>query len=147
MDQERRTEQEDLWAEHMRREFGLRDAAATVETMTPDAFLELVPIGERHVGREAVLALYRDDLIPSTPDDIEIVPRNRLVSDGQIMDEVTMTFTFSRPMRWLLPGVEPTHTKVTFPLVVVVGFRGDLVAFERLYWDRLTLLQQIGRAP
>ncbi len=30
------------------------------------------------------------------------------------------------------------------PLVVVVQFRGDQLACERIYWDQATVLRQVG---
>jgi carboxymethylenebutenolidase len=146
MNQDRRVECEKLWAEHMRREFGLKDAEATVETMTHDVYIEFVPTRRRHAGKDAVLALYRDDLIPSAADDTQIVPINRVMSEDHLIDELMMSFTFTKPMQWFLPDIAPTGTKIEFQLAIVVGFRGNLLAFERLYWDRLTVLQQIGRA-
>jgi carboxymethylenebutenolidase len=44
----------------------------------------------------------------------------------------------------ILPGVKPTGRKVTIPFVVVVGFEGGKVAFERIYWDQASLLVQLG---
>jgi len=33
---------------------------------------------------------------------------------------------------------------VAIPFVVVVGFAGGLVAYERIYWDQASLLVQVG---
>jgi carboxymethylenebutenolidase len=44
----------------------------------------------------------------------------------------------------ILPGVKPTGRKVTIPFVVVVGFEGGKVAFERIYWDQASMLAQVG---
>lgn len=44
----------------------------------------------------------------------------------------------------MLPGIAPTNRRVEVPLVAVVGFREGKVAFERVYWDQASVLQQIG---
>jgi carboxymethylenebutenolidase len=47
-------------------------------------------------------------------------------------------------MDWLLPGVEPTGRRVAMDIVVVVQFRGDKIATERIYWDHAAVLRQVG---
>ena len=38
-----------------------------------------------------------------------------------------------------------THRRgVRIPMVVVMGFEGDKVAYERIYWDQASVLLQIG---
>ena len=34
--------------------------------------------------------------------------------------------------------------KVTIPFVVVVGFDGDKISYEHIYWDQASMLVQIG---
>ena len=55
-----------------------------------------------------------------------------------------ISFTHDCEMPAILPGVKPTGRKVAIPFVVVVGFAGGKVAFERIYWDQASLLAQIG---
>jgi carboxymethylenebutenolidase len=40
--------------------------------------------------------------------------------------------------------VAPTYRKVDVDLVVVVQFRDDRIACERIYWDHATVLRQVG---
>jgi carboxymethylenebutenolidase len=47
-------------------------------------------------------------------------------------------------MEWFLPQVPPTNRKVDIDLVVVVQFRGDKLASERIYWDQATVMRQVG---
>ena len=42
------------------------------------------------------------------------------------------------------PGVPPTHRKIHHDVVVVVQFRGDKLACERIYWDHADVLRQAG---
>jgi carboxymethylenebutenolidase len=55
-----------------------------------------------------------------------------------------MSFTHDIPMNTFRPGVAPTGRPVRLPVVVVMGFEGDKVAFERIYWDQASLLAQVG---
>ena len=66
------------------------------------------------------------------------------MGDGQIVDEIRTTFTHDRPMEWFLPGAPPTHKVVDIDIIVVVQFRGDKIACERIYWDQATVLRQVG---
>ena len=43
-----------------------------------------------------------------------------------------------------LPNVPPTARKITIDVVVVVQFRGDKLACERIYWDHAAALRQAG---
>jgi carboxymethylenebutenolidase len=70
---------------------------------------------------------------------------NRVVGDGQLVDELHLAFTSDRPMEWMLPGVAPTHRKVEMDVVVVAHFRDGKLAGERIYWDQVTVLRQVGR--
>jgi carboxymethylenebutenolidase len=40
--------------------------------------------------------------------------------------------------------VPPTGRVVEIDLVVVVQFKGDKLASERIYWDQATVLRQVG---
>jgi carboxymethylenebutenolidase len=55
-----------------------------------------------------------------------------------------MSFTYDIPMPTFLPGVAPTGRAVMLPVVVVMGFEGEKVAYERIYWDQASALAQIG---
>lgn len=134
----------ELWAEHLRGEFETKDVEATLATMVEDAYVNHVPVGTGGRGKEALQAFYRDDFIPSWPDDLEMTPVNRVIGEGQLVDELHVTFTHSKPMPWFLPNTPPTHKRVAIDLVVVVQFRGDKLACERIYWDHATVLRQVG---
>ena len=60
------------------------------------------------------------------------------------MDELRVTFTYSKPMNWFLPNVPPTYKRIAVDFVVVVQFRGDKLACERIYWDQAAVLRQVG---
>jgi carboxymethylenebutenolidase len=133
---------EQLWSEHLKGEFESKDVEATLATMVEDAYVNHMPVNTGGRGKDALRAFYRDDFIPSWPDDLEMTPVNRVVGDGQLVDELHLTFTHSKPMPWLLPNVLPTGRKIGLDVVVVVQFRGDKLACERIYWDHAAVLRQ-----
>ncbi|PYM17068.1 MAG: hypothetical protein DMD81_10660 [Candidatus Rokuibacteriota bacterium] len=135
---------ERLWEEHLKGEFETKDVEATLDTMVEDAYVNHMPVGSGGRGKDQLRRFYRDDFIPSWPEDLVTTPLNRVVGDGQLVDELNTTFTHSRPMNWFLPGVAPTHKKISVDIVVVVQFRGDKLACERIYWDHASVLRQVG---
>jgi carboxymethylenebutenolidase len=135
---------EELWADHVAGEFVSKDVDATLATMVEDAYVNHVPVGSGGHGKEELRRFYRDDFIPSWPDDLKMNPINRVVGDGQLVDELHLTFTHSKPMNWFLPKMAPTNKKIEIDMVVVVQFRGDKLACERIYWDHATVLRQLG---
>jgi carboxymethylenebutenolidase len=140
-------ELEKLWAEHLRGEFETKDTEATLATMVEDASVTHMPVNTGGRGKDALRAFYRDDFIPAMPDDLRMTPINRVVGTGQLVDELHLTFTHSKPMPWLLPHLPPTHKAVEMDVVVVVQFRGNKLACERIYWDHAAILRQVGLLP
>jgi carboxymethylenebutenolidase len=136
-------ELERLWSEHLEGEFGTKDVEATLATMFDDAYINHMPVSTGGRGKQELRAFYRDVFIPSWPDDLQIQPVNRVVGDDQIVDELHASFTHAKRMDWFLPGVSPTNRKVEVDFVVVIQFRDDLIACERIYWDHATVLRQV----
>ena len=135
---------EQLWAEHLRGEFETKDVEATLATMVEDAYVNHMPVNTGGRGKAALRVFYRDDFIPSWPDDLQMTPVNRVIGVGQLVDELRVTFTHSKPMPWLLPNLPPTGKPIALDIVVVVQFRGDKLACERIYWDHANVLRQVG---
>jgi carboxymethylenebutenolidase len=135
---------EKLWQDHLAGEFATKDVEGTLATMTDDASVDHVPVHTGGHGKEALRVFYRDVFIPSWPDDLEQSNTNRVLGDGQLVDEIRTRFTHDRPMEWFLPGVPPTHRVVDIDIIVVVQFRDDKICAERIYWDQATVLRQVG---
>jgi carboxymethylenebutenolidase len=135
---------ERLWADHLKGEFVTKDVEATLATMVDDAYVNHMPVNTGGRGVAELREFYRDVFIPSWPEDLEMIPVNRIVGNGQLMDELRLIFTHSRQMDWFLPGILPTNKQVEIDLVVVVQFRGEKLASERIYWDQATVLRQVG---
>ncbi len=129
---------------HTDAEFKTRDIEATMATMGDTPHVTHVPTMTGGFGREDVRRFYDTWFIGHWPEDTEITPVSRTVGEDRVVDEVIISFTHDCEMPAILPGVKPTGRKVAIPFVVVAGFAGGKVAFERIYWDQASLLAQIG---
>lgn len=141
------SESDDLGAmfdAHMDAEFNTQDIDATMATMGPMPHVTHVPAMTGGHGRENVRRFYETWFIGHWPEDLEITQVSRTVGEDRMVDEVILSFTHDVPMPAILPGVAPTGKKVVIPFVVVVGFDGGKVMFERIYWDQASVLAQIG---
>jgi carboxymethylenebutenolidase len=135
---------EQVWADHLAGEFVTKDVEATLTTMVDDAFVNHVPVNTGGRGKDELRAFYRDVFIPSWPEDLRLIPVNRVLGNGQLVDELRVSFTHNKWMNWFLPDVAPTNKRVEIDIVVVAQFRGDKLACERIYWDQATVLRQVG---
>src|SRR6266568_8287356 len=133
-----------LWEEHMRHEFATHDTEETLATMVDDAYVNHVPVLTGGVGKDALRAFYSVDFIPAMPPDTELTPISRTVGDDQLVDEMIFSFTHTREMPWMLPGIPPTNRHVEVALVAIVRFRDGKLAHEHIYWDQASVLKQIG---
>ncbi len=134
----------DLWEEHIRDEFATRDAAATIDTMVDDAYVNHVPVLTGGSGRAQLHEFYSQHFIPKMPPDTEIVPISRTIGDERLVDEMVFRFTHTIEMDWMLPGIAPTGRHVECALAVVVQFRDGKLAHEHIYWDQASILLQLG---
>src|SRR5947208_15522192 len=78
----------DLWAEHVRDEFAIRDTEATLATMVPDAYVNHVPVMTGGAGREALRECYSPRFIPMMPPETDIVPVPRTLDTDRLVDEM-----------------------------------------------------------
>ena len=95
-------------------------------------------------GRDQVLDFYPNHFLSQIPPDLEAVPVSRTVGQGRVVDELVLRFTHSIRMDWLLPGAPPTGKRVEVPMVAVMQFERDKVAYEHIYWDQASVLVQDG---
>jgi carboxymethylenebutenolidase len=134
----------DLWERHVRLEFAVRDAAATVATLSSDNYVNHVPVMTGGRGQAEMLEFYGKHFIPKMPADTQIEPVCRTVGQERVGDEMIFKFTHDIEMDWMLPGISPTGKRVEVPLVVVVQIGGEDIVCERIYWDQASVLVQIG---
>ena len=134
----------DLWDEHVRHEFATKDANAALDTMTPDAYVNHVPVLTGGVGKEELREFYANHFIPKMPADTEIVPISRTIGSERIVDEIIIKFTHSIEIDWMLPGIAPTGKRVEIATVAVIHFRDGKLFNEHIYWDQASVLVQLG---
>src|SRR5262245_34230850 len=133
-----------LWELHTRLEFTTKDAAATVATMTPDNYVNHVPVMTGGRGRDEMIEFYGKYCIAQMQAESTLRLLARTLVKDRLLDEFVFSFTHDIEMAWMLPGIPPTHRKVEVPTVVVVQFQGDKIVCERIYWDQACVLVQLG---
>jgi carboxymethylenebutenolidase len=101
-----------LWESHTRLEFATKDAEATVATMTPDNYVNHIPVMTGGRGRDEMIEFYGRQFIPKMPADTTLRLLARTVGRDRLIDEFVFSFTHDVDMDWMLPGVPPTHRKV-----------------------------------
>jgi carboxymethylenebutenolidase len=142
-----RDEMVQLWEQHTRYEFELRDADLAVSTMVPEARVMHLPTMSGASGRDALRRYYADVFIPGQPPDTELKLVARSIGDDVLVDECIMRLTHDREVPQLLPGIAPTGVSLEIAFVVIVKFRDSLMSSETLYWDHAQVLQQAGLLP
>lgn len=121
------------------------DLDTTMNTMTGDPHLLNVPTGIGGTGRDGVRTFYRDYLVGKFfPPDVTMTPVSRTVGNDQVVDELVISFTHTKPVDWLLPGIAPTGKRVEIAFAVIVGFKDGRIAHEHIYWDQASVLVQLG---
>ena len=133
-----------VWEEHLKREFITREPDSPTQTMVPDAIVNHVPTMTGGVGVAELRRFYREHFVTVNPDDLEFTPVSRTIGEDAIVDELVISFTHSRAIDYLLPGVAPTGRRVQIPAVSIIHFREGKIASERIYWDQASVLVQIG---
>jgi carboxymethylenebutenolidase len=134
----------EIWEEHTANEFSTRDTGATLDTMVDDAYVNHVPVMTGGYGKTELASFYSTDFIPAMPPDTKLTPVSRTIGADQLVDEIIFSFTHTKEMPWMLPGVPPTNQFVQIPLVVIVRFRDGKLTHEHIYWDQASVLKQIG---
>lgn len=95
--------------------------------------------GDSFEGRDGV-RLYYEQLLVALPD-LKIQVQHQHVTDDNVVLEVLISGTHLGPWR----GLPATGRRVNLPLCGVYTFDdGDRLAGERIYYDRATVLRQLG---
>lgn len=127
-----------LVEEHVRHE-NEHDLDAVMATFGATPEYEDTPWHDHHTGRDGVRAYY-EGLLRAVPD-LYIDVQHRHVTDEHVILEVIISGTHTGPWRGL-PG---TGRHVEFPLCAVYSFDDERkLAGERIYYDRATVLRQLG---
>ncbi len=124
--------------EHIRGE-NRHDLESIMATFGPAARYDDEPWGDHRIGPQGVYSYYME-LMRALPDlHIEVVRRH--VAEESIVLEVTIHGIHLGPWR----GLPATGRCLQFPLCGVYTFDADdRLAGERIYYDRGTVLHQLG---
>jgi len=115
------------------------DLDAIMRTFGSSARYDEKPWDDHHIGRDAVRAYY-DGLLRAMPD-LAIDVRKRHVAENAVLLEVVISGQHLGAWR----GLPPTGRAVRFPLCGVFTFDiEDRLAGEKIYYDRATVLRQLG---
>lgn len=127
----------DLLARHTDAENGHR-LNDTLATLTPDCVFEDAALGLTLNGHSGAAQYYRMwwDGLDVTVDVEDVLP----VADQPIV--VAQTIWRGHHIGPFL-DVGPTDRPVRIPVVIVARLEDGLLAHEHLYWDRLSVLDQI----
>jgi steroid delta-isomerase-like uncharacterized protein len=127
-----------LVEEHVQRE-NAHDLPGIMATFGRGAWYDDEPWGEHHEGRDAVHGYY-EDLLASLPD-LRIDVTRCLATEEGVALEVRISGTHLGTWR----GLPPTGRPVAFPLCGLYTFDEEgKIAGERIYYDRGSVLQQVG---
>jgi carboxymethylenebutenolidase len=135
------------WEEHLRAELVARDVPATMATMIDEPTVFALPTMKGGKGAAKVRDFYANDFTPGLPADIDAITVHRRTGTDFLVEELIMTFTHTVEMPWMLPGVAPTGRCVRIPVLGLIGFTGDKLAYEHIWWDQASLLAQVGVLP
>ena len=115
------------------------DLEGVLATFGDHARYDDEPWGEHYEGRDGVRSFYQQ-LMSALPDLVIDVQR-RHVTDDAILVEVMIRGTHLGAWR----SLPPTGRRVEIPLCGVYTFDGDdRLAGEKIYYDRGTVLRQLG---
>jgi steroid delta-isomerase-like uncharacterized protein len=124
--------------EHIRLE-NEHDLEGVLRTFGDTAQYDDEPWGEHYAGRNGVRLFY-EQLMKALPD-LEIEVQRRHIADDAILVEVIIRGTHLGGWR----GLPATGRRVEFPLCGVYTFDADdRLAGEKIYYDRGTVLRQLG---
>jgi steroid delta-isomerase-like uncharacterized protein len=115
------------------------DLEGVLRTFGDSARYDDEPWGEHYEGRNGVRQFY-EQLMKALPD-LEIDVQRRHVADDAVLVEVMIRGTHLGGWR----GLPATGRRVKFPLCGVYTFDADdRLAGEKIYYDRGTVLRQLG---
>ena len=95
-------------------------------------------------GKKDLKRFYSEFFAERNPLDLKTKLLSRTVGSDQVVDEMLVSFTHSRSMDWILPGVPPTGKQVEVVLVTIIRIRGGKIYAENVHWDQASVLMQVG---
>jgi steroid delta-isomerase-like uncharacterized protein len=132
-------------AETIYERFGRNDFAGVLELTSNDWVGTLVPFGQTFHGKDGFLQFMHGfkDAFP----EMEIRLDNQVISDGQVVNEISATTVHSGPLQTPNGVVPATGKTVHFTVCEVWGIKDGKLASLRNYQDALGLMAQLGLLP
>lgn len=132
------------WEAHVAAEFAAHDLEATMATMTAEPSVLHMGTMTGGVGAAAVRRFYASAFLPGHPPDVAATTVARAIGAATLIDQVVYRATHTVVMPWLLPGIAPTGAPFAAVFVAWVGFEGERIASERIFFDQASVLAQLG---
>ena len=133
-----------VFDKHVNCEFEDKDVDATMQTMTKEPYVYHIPVLTGGKGYDEVYTFYSNNFVGKMPSDTKFVRISRTIGKNQVVDELIISFTHDIEIPAMIPSIPPTGKYVELPIVVVMRFKGNKIAYEHIYWDQASLLKQIG---
>jgi carboxymethylenebutenolidase len=133
-----------VFDKHVNCEFEAKDVDATMQTMTKEPYVYHIPVLTGGKGYDEVYTFYSNNFVGKMPSDTKFVRISRTIGKNQVVDELIISFTHDIEIPAMIPSIPPTGKYVELPIVVVMKFKGNKIAYEHIYWDQASLLKQIG---
>jgi steroid delta-isomerase-like uncharacterized protein len=134
-----RERREAVVREHMESE-NRHEFEVTLATFSHPRY-EIIPTGEIYDGETAVRGYFAASRA-AFPDQ-----RNELRALHHADDAVIVEFDLLGTHLGPLRGVPPTGKAFRCPMTAFFVFEGDRIVCERVYFDSVTILRQLGLAP
>jgi steroid delta-isomerase-like uncharacterized protein len=125
--------------EHMESE-NVHDFDTTIGTFSHPRY-EIIPTGDTYDGEEEVRRYFAESRA-AFPDQ-----RNELISLRHADDAVIVEFDLLGTHRGTLRGIPPTGRRFRCRVTAFFIFDAERIVCERVYFDQLTILRQLGLAP
>jgi steroid delta-isomerase-like uncharacterized protein len=134
-----RARRESIVREHMESE-NRHEFDVTLGTFSHPRY-EIVPTGDVYDGAEEV-SRYFEETRAAFPDQ-----RNELIALYHSDDAVIVEFDLKGTHEGALRGIPPTGREFTCRTLAIFEFEGDRIVCERVYFDQLTIMRQLGLVP
>ena len=138
MDDDLRGRREAIVREHMESE-NVHDFDTTIETFGHPRY-ELIPTGDVYDGEEEVRGYFAESRA-AFPDQ-----RNELIALHHADDAVIVEFFLLGTHTGKLRALPPTGRELRSRCTAFFLFEGDQLVCERVYFDQLSIMQQLGLA-
>jgi carboxymethylenebutenolidase len=86
------------------------DAHVLAKSFVPDGHVFYLPSSKLAAGSRDLRRFYQ--LYFGHPPSLVSKLISRTVGSDRVVDEIVVSFTHDREVKWILPGVEPTNKKV-----------------------------------